>query len=95
VEGIFMASVKDGLSGEVINLGNPQEFRIIDIAKLIIELTNSNSQIVFYPPLPDDPKRRCPDISKAKRLLSWEPKKPLREGLLETINWFRKKLKDA
>ncbi len=95
VEGIFMASVKDGLSGEVINLGNPQEFRIIDIAKLIIELTNSNSKIVFYPPLPDDPKRRCPDISKAKRLLSWEPKKPLREGLLETINWFRKKLKDA
>ncbi|SNZ11322.1 UDP-glucuronic acid decarboxylase family protein [Hydrogenobacter hydrogenophilus] len=95
VEGIFIASVKDGLSGEVINLGNPQEFRIIDIAKLIIELTNSNSQIVFYPPLPDDPKRRCPDIGKAKRLLSWEPKKPLREGLLETINWFREKLKSA
>lgn len=95
VEGIFRASVKDGLSGEVINLGQPEEVRIIDIAKLIIELTNSSSQIVFHPPSPDDPKRRCPDIGKAKRLLSWEPKKTLREGLLGTINWFTEKLKTA
>jgi dTDP-glucose 4,6-dehydratase len=95
VEGIFRASVKDGLSGEVINLGHPQEVKVIDIAKLIIELTNTSSKIVFHPSLPDDPKRRCPDISKARKLLLWEPKKPLREGLLETISWFTEKLKTA
>ncbi|MEZ0361088.1 MAG: UDP-glucuronic acid decarboxylase family protein [Hydrogenobacter sp.] len=93
VEGILRASLKDGLSGEVINLGNPEEVKIINLAMLIVELTKSSSEIIFTPQPPDDPKRRCPDITKAKELLSWEPKFSLREGLENTISWFKKKLR--
>lgn len=93
MEGILRASLKDGLSGEVINLGNPEEVKIINLAMLIVELTKSSSEIIFTPQPPDDPKRRCPDITKAKELLSWEPKFSLREGLENTISWFKKKLR--
>ncbi len=92
VEGIYRASVYTNLDGEVINLGNPEEYKIIDLAKKIIEKTNSESKIVFKPLPEDDPKRRCPDISKAKRLLKWEPKICLDEGLENTIKYFYSKI---
>ena len=82
------AFIEEG-KGEVINLGNPKETRIIELAKLIRELTRSNSPIEFHPLPPDDPKRRCPDITKAKKLLNWEPTVSLREGLKRTIKWFK------
>jgi dTDP-glucose 4,6-dehydratase len=92
VEGIYRASVYSGLNGEVINLGNPEEYRIIDLAEKIIEKTNSNSKIIFKPLPEDDPKRRCPDITKAKNLLKWEPKVTLDEGLEKTIKYFYSKI---
>ncbi|MDM7325239.1 MAG: SDR family oxidoreductase [Thermus sp.] len=72
-----------------VNLGNPEEYRILDLALLIKELTGSPSPIVFQALPEDDPKRRCPDISLARRLLDWEPKVGLREGLERTVAWFR------
>ena len=92
VEGIYRASIYENLNGEVINLGNPEEYRIIDLAKKIIEKTNSESKIVFKPLPEDDPKRRCPDITKARKLLDWEPKVSLDEGLEKTIKYFYSKI---
>ncbi len=92
VEGIYRASIYENLNGEVINLGNPEEYRIIDLAKKIIEKTNSESKIVFKPLPEDDPKRRCPDITKARKLLGWEPKVSLDEGLEKTIKYFYSKI---
>ncbi|RKY30479.1 MAG: SDR family NAD-dependent epimerase/dehydratase [Candidatus Omnitrophota bacterium] len=76
-----------------INLGNPEEFSILQLAKIIKELTSSDSPIVFKPPLPDDPKRRKPDITKAQKILGWKPKISLEEGLKKTITYFERKLK--
>ncbi|MEM1627315.1 MAG: NAD-dependent epimerase/dehydratase family protein [Sulfolobaceae archaeon] len=78
-----------GLKGEVINIGSDKETKIIDLANTIIRLTGSRSKIRFLPPRKDDPPRRAADISKAKRLLNWEPKTSLEEGLRKTIDWFR------
>lgn len=72
-----------------INLGNPLEFTILDLAKLIIKYTNSKSKIVFKELPSDDPKQRKPDISKANKLLNWQPKIDLEEGLLKTIEYFK------
>lgn len=72
-----------------VNLGNPEEFSILELAKKVIELTNSNSEIIFKELPMDDPKQRKPDISKAKSLLNWNPKVSLEEGLFKTINFFR------
>jgi len=72
-----------------INLGNPDEFRVVDVAKKIIELTRSTSQIANVARPPDDPSVRKPDITKAKELLGWEPKVSLDEGLPLTIAYFR------
>ncbi|MCX7943550.1 MAG: SDR family oxidoreductase [Deltaproteobacteria bacterium] len=77
------------LSGP-INLGNPNEFKIIDLAKLVLKLTRSNSKITYKKLPPDDPSRRCPDISLAKRLFGFSPKTDLRTGLEKTIEYFRK-----
>uniref|UniRef100_A0A7C6EDN2 UDP-glucuronate decarboxylase n=1 Tax=candidate division WOR-3 bacterium TaxID=2052148 RepID=A0A7C6EDN2_UNCW3 len=74
---------------EPVNLGNPDEFTILELANLIIELTGTKSSLEFIPLPQDDPKKRKPDISKAKRLLSWEPKVSLRQGLKKTIDWFK------
>jgi len=76
-----------------INLGNPTEFKILDLAKLIIKLTNSKSKIVFKDLPLDDPKQRRPDISRATKLLNWKPKIKLEEGLKHTIEYFNKILK--
>jgi len=78
-----------GLKGEVFNVGSDKEVKIIDLAKMIIRLTNSNSKIKFLPPRADDPPRRAADITKAKKILGWEPKVNLEEGLKRTIEWFK------
>jgi UDP-glucuronate decarboxylase len=78
-----------GLKGEVFNVGSDKEVKIVDLAKTIIRLTNSNSKIEFLPPRPDDPPRRAADITKAKKILGWEPKVNLEEGLKRTIEWFK------
>ncbi|MEL6061530.1 MULTISPECIES: UDP-glucuronic acid decarboxylase family protein [unclassified Methylobacterium] len=72
-----------------INIGNPNEFTIRDLAHLVIELTGSRSRIAHRPLPPDDPRQRRPDIGKAKALLDWEPTVQLREGLERTIAYFR------
>ena len=71
-----------------INVGNPDEFTIKELAELIINLTGSNSQIITLPPLADDPMQRKPDITKAKELLAWQPTTKLKEGLIKTIAYF-------
>jgi nucleoside-diphosphate-sugar epimerase len=75
-----------------VNLGSEEEISVMELAGLILELTGSRSEIVHLPPFPDDPRRRRPDISRARRELGWEPRTPLREGLSRTIEWFRSKL---
>src|SRR5687768_14426554 len=71
-----------------VNLGNPHECTVLELAELIRELTGSRSQILFKPLPNDDPARRCPDITLAKAMLDWQPKVPLREGLARTIEYF-------
>jgi len=78
--------------GEIINIGSDKEIAIIDLAKKIILLTGSKSDIVFLPRRQDDPNRRAADIKKAKKLLNWEQKIDLDEGLKRTIDWFRVRL---
>ncbi len=77
-----------------VNIGNPDEMTVLDIARKIIELTGSSSSIVFNNLPEDDPKVRRPDISKAENLLKWSPKIPLEEGLRRTIAYFTEKLND-
>lgn len=90
VSGLQKAMFANEAKGEVINLGNPDERTIVDLANLIKELTGSNSEIKFAEKLPiDDPQRRCPDISKAKKMLGWEPKVELSGGIRKTIDYFR------
>lgn len=74
---------------EPINLGNPQEVTMLDLAKRIRELCESRSPIEFQPLPEDDPRKRCPDISRARSVLGWEPLVPLDRGLPQTIAWFR------
>jgi len=77
-----------------VNVGNPAEFTILELANLTVELTNSRSQIVRRPLPLDDPKQRQPDLTLAKKLLDWSPSTALREGLVETINYFDQLLRD-
>jgi UDP-glucuronate decarboxylase len=76
-----------------INLGNPNEVSIISIAKRIIDMLDSKSEIIFEKLPDDDPRRRCPDISKAKNYLEWQPKISLDEGLKRTIDYFLNKVR--
>ena len=71
-----------------VNVGNPQEHTVREIAELVIELSGSGSEIVHEPLPEDDPKRRCPDITRAREALGWEPRVPAREGLKRTLDWF-------
>ena len=73
-----------------VNIGNPTEFTILECARQVIAITGSASQIKFEALPQDDPKQRCPDISKAKRLLRWEPKVSLQSGLKLSLEYFRK-----
>lgn len=89
IEGILKAVAMPEAKHEVINIGNDAETRIIDLAEKIKKLTNSTSPIEFHPLPIDDPKRRCPDITKARTLLKWEPTTVLDQGLLKTIIWYK------
>ena len=84
---------EDGFNGPV-NLGNPIEFTILELAQKIIDLVESNSKIVNKPLPEDDPKKRRPDISLAMKELSWEPKIELEDGLERTIKYFSEKIKN-
>ncbi len=75
---------------EPVNIGNPRELTVMEIAKLVLELTRSSSQITHHPLPADDPKVRRPDISRARALLNWEPQVPLEDALLRTIDYFKK-----
>jgi dTDP-glucose 4,6-dehydratase len=79
-----------------VNIGNPVEMTILDFAKAVVEIARSDSDIVHVQPkderITDDPKMRQPDITKARRILGWEPKIDLADGLIETINYFRDKV---
>jgi len=85
---IIKALESKNTKGEIINLGNPNEITILEIANKIKTLINSKSEIIFKPLPTDDPTKRCPDINKAKRILNWEPKTSLNEGLVKTIKYF-------
>ena len=88
---IKMMNNTNGFIGPV-NLGNPSERTILDFAKLIIKLTNSNSKIIHKPLPSDDPSKRQPDITLAKKELNFEPKVDIEEGLIKTIEYFKNKL---
>jgi len=90
VEGIFKLLMSDYVYP--INLGNPDEVTILELAMEIKELAGSNSKIVFKPLPPDDPKVRRPDITKAREILGWEPKVSRKEGLKKTLEYFKQKL---
>ena len=89
---IAMMATPDNITGP-INLGNPHEFTIKQLAELVIELTGAPSKIIYEPLPSDDPTQRQPIIDKAKEILNWEPTIQLREGLVKTIEYFDKKLK--
>jgi len=76
-------------TNEPVNLGNPNEFTILELAHLVIKLTKTKSKIVFKPLPQDDPRQRKPDIKRAQKILKWQPKIQLREGLEKTIGWFQ------
>ena len=85
---VRLMNTGDDFTGPV-NVGNPHEFTIKALAELVIELTNSSSELVYEPLPPDDPRQRQPDITQAKASLDWEPTIPLREGLEKTIPYFQ------
>jgi dTDP-glucose 4,6-dehydratase len=95
----FISDLVDGIIrlaasnvNDPVNIGNPHEMSIEEMARVIITMTGSKSRIVFKPLPTDDPKVRRPDITRARTLLGWEPKVPLDQGLTSTIDYFRKKL---
>jgi UDP-glucuronate decarboxylase len=89
IDGVIrMMDARDGFTGPV-NLGNPEEFTILELAEKIIALTQSNSKIVFKPLPQDDPLQRKPNIALAQKKLKWEPQIPLDKGLKQTIDYFK------
>jgi dTDP-glucose 4,6-dehydratase len=90
IDGIFRLALSD--YHEPVNLGNPEEMTILDFARKILEITGAKAEIVTKPLPVDDPKVRQPDITRAKKLLGWEPKVDFESGIRETIEYFRDKL---
>ncbi len=93
VEGLWRLLLSD--EAGPVNLGNPVELTVLEFAQRILELTGSSSRIEFLPLPEDDPKRRQPDITKARQVLGWEPRVTLEQGLRETIAWFRRRPRQA
>jgi nucleoside-diphosphate-sugar epimerase len=87
VEGLYRL-MKSSVN-EPVNLGNPGEFTIMQLAKIVLKLTRSKSRIIFKTLPQDDPRQRQPDISRAKQLLKWSPSVSLEKGLKKTISWFK------
>jgi UDP-glucuronate decarboxylase len=93
VDGLMrLMETPDDVSGPV-NLGNPVEFTIRQLAETVIALTGSSSKIAYRPLPEDDPRQRCPDISLAQNLLAWAPRVQLRDGLMKTIEYFERLLR--
>jgi dTDP-glucose 4,6-dehydratase len=90
VEGIFRLMMSS--TSEPVNIGNPREMTMLQFAQATLRATRSSSKIVHRPLPQDDPKQRKPDITRARRILKWEPKVPLEEGLVKTIDYFRRKV---
>jgi len=88
IEGMIKMMEQDGFTGP-LNIGNPGEFTLNELAKIVIEMTGSASQVTHLPEVDHDPKKRQADIALAREKLGWEPKIPLREGLAKTIEYFR------
>ena len=88
VDGLYKLAFSDDVTQGPINLGNPNEFTMLQLAELIIELTGSKSKIEYKPLPADDPKQRKPDISKAQKELNWRPVIELREGIEASIPYF-------
>jgi dTDP-glucose 4,6-dehydratase len=88
VEGLWRLLVSDVIALPV-NLGNPEEVKVLDLARTVVSLAGSGSSIVFTERPTDDPEVRCPDISRAASLLGWRPAVPLADGLQRTIDWAR------
>ena len=86
VEGVFRLMRSN--ETRPVNIGNPVEYTVGEIAELVVELSGSRSEIVHGPLPQDDPRRRCPDISRARETLGWEPRTPATEGLKMTLTWF-------
>ncbi len=93
IEGVYRLLMSDEV--EPVNIGNPEEVSILRFAQLINEMTGNKAGIVYHPLPPNDPKLRRPDISKARRILNWEPKVALEEGMRETIAYFKDRLEEA
>ena len=91
IRGLIQSMESSKAKGEVINIGFPKEHTIREIAEIIIKLTKSKSLIIEGLSSEDDPARRKPDITKAKKLLGWEPKIDLEQGLIKTIDYFSQK----
>ena len=89
IEGLYLLATTPKLAGEIINIGNQNEKTILEIADIVKKLIQSRSEIVYKTIGQDDPKRRCPDITKAKKLLNWQPKVGLEQGLKQTIEYFK------
>jgi nucleoside-diphosphate-sugar epimerase len=92
VLGLKKAILTANTKGEVFNLGNPDEYTILELAQKIKRMTKSKSKIVYENLPPDDPRKRKPDISKARKMLDWRPKVLFTQGLDKTIAYFEKKL---
>jgi dTDP-glucose 4,6-dehydratase len=91
IKGIYKIMMSDFC--DPINLGNPHEMTVLDLAELLLQITGSNSKITFETLPQDDPKIRQPDIGLAKKLLDWEPKVPPEQGLTQTLEWMKKAIK--
>ncbi len=93
VEGIYR--LLESNEHEPVNIGNPNEITILEFAERVRSLVGATAPIVFHPLPQDDPKQRCPDITKARRILRWEPKVDLKEGLRLTLEYFREKVAET
>jgi UDP-glucuronate decarboxylase len=95
VEGLVrLMHSKDEITGP-INLGNPEEFTMLELAQMVVDLTGSRSRVVHRPKPEDDPRQRRPDISKAQEVLGWQPKTPLKQGLSKTITYFEEVFRES
>jgi UDP-glucuronate decarboxylase len=93
IRGIISLFFNEDYERGPVNLGNPDEFTMLELAKLVLEATNSNSKLIYSELPSDDPRQRKPDISKANKILNWNPSINLRDGLRLTIEEFQSRVK--